>query len=107
MGQIEISWVRQGDVIWNEDWVELHGHQRSKLPELQDHIGFANYDLRAAGLPEISELEDGTLTIVFDECQVTGLPRNAGIMLLHSAAVKTLLAVIEPHGFSLSHRRGA
>ena len=51
-----ITWERDGNIEWEEWWVQNHGHNRSKLPGLNDHIGYANYDLAANNCPKITTI---------------------------------------------------
>jgi hypothetical protein len=54
-----LQWSRQGKVWWHENWLRVHGPVRSKIPGLDDHIGFANYDLGVNDLPRIQTTELG------------------------------------------------
>jgi hypothetical protein len=46
-----LQWVRQGKVAWREDWVGRYGASRTHIPTLDEHIGFANFDLQRNDLP--------------------------------------------------------
>lgn len=102
---IELAWVRQGVVLWEDTWVERHGRTRSHEPSLEEHVGFANHDLRLHSLPEITRGSDSGLEIRFDPYAVTGLARDAGPMVVLPLAVGRLMAVVEPHGFALRGRQ--
>jgi hypothetical protein len=54
-----LAWKRQGKVWWNDDWIEAHGPIRQRIPGLDDHISFANYDLKLNGLPQIGTTAEG------------------------------------------------
>lgn len=54
-----LSWRRQGKVWWEESWVQQYGPVRQRIPGLDDHIGFANYDLRLNSLPQIQKNSQG------------------------------------------------
>lgn len=48
-----LSWMRQGKVRWEEYWLESNGPVRQSIPSLDDHISFANFDLRQNSLAQI------------------------------------------------------
>lgn len=53
-----LSWTNQGKIWWNEDWLNIHGPVRERIPGFDDHVSFANFDLRQNKLPQI-EVETG------------------------------------------------
>ncbi|MFI6332487.1 hypothetical protein ACIBBG_29790 [Micromonospora chersina] len=79
-----VEWREYGAIKWQDDWVSRFGHTRSRLPGLMDHIGFANFDLRAAGLPAIA----------FDDA---GQPY---VDLPHPGLKDAVLEVVQRHGFA-------
>src|SRR6476646_1876136 len=99
MFRLRVIWERQGEVRWESDWTGRYGHTRSHVPGLDEHLGFANYDLKRNGLPEIQKSPEGDLLIEFDPIAVSGLPANAGWAIIHGAAVERMTAVFGPHGF--------
>ncbi len=42
---IPIMWKRRGNVHWDDWWFESEGPVRSHVPNLDNHISFANFDL--------------------------------------------------------------
>lgn len=98
--RFNVVWMRQGKVRWNQDWVDGRGYTRSHVPDLRDHISFANHDLRSNGLPVIEEDSSG-LFIQCDLCAVSGLPSNAGMAVLYSAAARELMTTLGYHGFAI------
>lgn len=44
--KLKIIWKRQGDIQWEEWWVQKYGQKRTKIPDLKDHISFANFDMK-------------------------------------------------------------
>lgn len=56
---LDLSWTSQGKIWWNEDWLRLHGPVRERIPGFDDHISFANFDLRHNKLPQIELAADG------------------------------------------------
>jgi hypothetical protein len=80
-----IVWARQGTVQWEEWWVRQHGPSRSHVPSMEEHVGFANFDLERNGLPRILRGSNGDFYL--------DLPND-----LHASGAKR---VIEYHGFEL------
>ena len=60
---VQVEWVREGEVMWSQGWVERNGQTRSHIPGLDDHISFANYDLQRKGYPSVEKTTDGSLVI--------------------------------------------
>lgn len=54
-----LIWKRQGKVWWDEEWMEDRGPVRQRIPDLDDHISFANYDLKLNDLPLIETTSEG------------------------------------------------
>lgn len=98
--RLSVTWEKQGQVRWNDDWIEARGYTRSHVPNLDDHLGFVNYDLNRQGLPSVRR-EGGGLVIDVDLVRVSGLPANAGPLILHSRAVARIQPILEYHGFRL------
>ena len=44
--RLKIIWKRQGDVKWEDWWVEKYDRKRARVPDINDHISFANFDLK-------------------------------------------------------------
>ena len=55
----KLKWERQGKVAWRADWVSTYGPTRHHIPGLDEHIGFANFDLETNSLPTIAKGSDG------------------------------------------------
>lgn len=53
-----LSWTSQGKIWWSEDWLRIHGPVRERIPGFDDHVSFANFDLRQNKLPQV-ELSAG------------------------------------------------
>lgn len=82
-----VAWKRQGTVTWEPGFEQT----RSRIPGLDDHIGFANYDLRYGGLPEIHKDPSGDLFI--------DLP----IGLAHDNSMRRkIVSILSEHGFELA-----
>jgi hypothetical protein len=60
----KLRWVRQGKVTWRRDWVGAYGPSRSEIPGLDQHVGFANYDLHHNDLPTIQKDAAGQLFVM-------------------------------------------
>lgn len=84
--RLNLEWVRQGNVRWRDWWVRQHGYTRSHIPGLEEHIGFANFDLAHNGVPGISVGSRGELYIDHDP---------------DSTSTALILAVVREHGFDL------
>jgi hypothetical protein len=54
-----LAWRRQGKLWWNEEWIQANGPVRQRIPGLEDHISFANFDLRQNGDPQIAMTSEG------------------------------------------------
>jgi hypothetical protein len=100
--RLNISWVRQGQVSWSEDWVEGRGYTRGHIPGLADHISFANYDLAESGLPKIQKHSDGDLYIEFDPMEAVTLSQNEDSDQISNRAIKLIASIIADHGFDIS-----
>jgi len=99
--QVFVYWANQGKVHWNDDWVESRGYARSHIPGLDEHIGFANYDLRMNRLPEIQRNRAGRLYLDVDLVAVSGLPPNAGTMTLFDRTMTRIMPLLKYHGFEI------
>lgn len=42
---LPILWEKQGNVRWEDWWIDRQGKTRTRVPGLDDHIGFLRYDL--------------------------------------------------------------
>lgn len=58
MSTLRIEWVKQGNIRWEDWYVEKKGYQIDKIPGLKDHISFANFDLSQNGCPTIVAKEN-------------------------------------------------
>lgn len=80
-----VLWTRAGQTQWGAGWVERYGQTKSHEPGEDEHIGFANFDLRGNGLPEL---------------------RRSGrqiVVLLHDLQeARRVLEIIRYHGFEYS-----
>ena len=54
----KITWKRQGNINWEEWWVQKYGHKRIKIPDLEDQISFANFDLKRYDASIVKSGED-------------------------------------------------
>jgi hypothetical protein len=50
----KLKWVRQGKVAWRRDHYDKYGPTRTHIPGLDEHIGYANFDLQRNNLPTIA-----------------------------------------------------
>jgi hypothetical protein len=57
--------ARQGVPQWEDWWVQRQGYTRSHVPSESELMGFANFDLRSLGLPELERTPDGAIGIRF------------------------------------------
>jgi hypothetical protein len=117
-----LAWERQGKVHWTEDWVRQHGPIRQRIPGLEDHISFANFDLKQNDLPQIQTTENGRPFVMciepMTEAELSDLQhavvahfsrpgqahdciKEVGARL---AAVARLLDVVAYHGFAPAMR---
>jgi hypothetical protein len=60
----KLNWVRQGEVAWRRDWVDSYGPSRTHIPDLGEHIGYANFDLKRNSLPTIAKDGAGELYVM-------------------------------------------
>lgn len=100
--RLDLVWLRQGEVRWQQNWIDQYGHTRTHIPNLEEHISFANFDLRRAGLPTIQGNAGSALYIEYDIYRVSGFPPNAGIAFCYGKSVSVLLKAVRPHGFEAS-----
>lgn len=84
----EVIWTAQGDVRWEPWWVERYGHTRSRIPDLEDHLSFVNFDLSRNGYRTVTRDERGRLVI-------NERPS------LHQLGVPSIELILEKHGFRL------
>ncbi len=82
---LQVVWVRQGEVNWELPWVRIFGYKRFRKPEFEDHIGFANFDLKRAGFPIIVEKGD-----------VLEIPN------VSPGQIESVKSIISFHGFEIS-----
>lgn len=54
-----LSWTSHGKIWWSVDWLRVHGPVRERIPGFDDHVSFANFDLRQNKLPQIELATDG------------------------------------------------
>ena len=117
-----LAWEKQGKVHWDEEWIKQNGPVRQRIPGLDDHISFANFDLKNNGLPliqtadsgrpfamcfkpmtetELSELQAAVITHFDHPWQADECLKEIGSRL---AAVAGLLDVVAYHGFAPATR---
>lgn len=84
--RISVVWKRQGNVTWEAGFER----ERSHIPGRDEHLSFANYDLKDSGLPGISVDPSGSL---FME-----LP----VLFAHDNKVRFKIAsILNEHGFEI------
>ena len=49
MARFPVRWFPVAKVEWETWWLDQHGPTRSRIPDLLDLIGFANFDLKQSG----------------------------------------------------------
>ncbi len=54
-----LKWERQGKIWWNKEWLDEHGPVRQRIPDFDDHVSFANHDLKLNTLPLIQQTTSG------------------------------------------------
>jgi hypothetical protein len=81
---LALAWVKQGTIHWEEWWVKRHGETLKKVPGLQNHVSFANYDLNRSGCPPVV-LED-------DKLEIHNVPLSK---------LDVVQQIIEYHGFQI------
>jgi hypothetical protein len=81
---VELVWTRQGNIKWENWWVEQHGHTRTKIPGREDHISFANVDLKHNRCPTI---------VLQGECLI--------IQNIPERRLPVVKQIIEYHGFEI------
>jgi hypothetical protein len=104
--RIFIYWAKQGRVNWETDWVTVRGYSRSHIPGLEEHVGFANHDLRINGLPTIQSDDSGRMYLDVDLASVSGLPPNAGMFMLYDGAMSRIMPILRDHGFDIEQQKG-
>lgn len=84
-----IEWTgSDGEIRWEDWWVQSHGRQRRSLPEIDDLLGFIDYDLGDRGFPRLVRV-DGRVT-------VPKVPADA---------VDEVTGIVEYHGFRVVSAR--
>lgn len=66
MAIVTVRWVRQGTPQWEQQWVSRRGRTRTHEPTKAEHISFANYDLRDAGLGPLVPGDGDELSLEID-----------------------------------------
>jgi hypothetical protein len=56
MWELTVRWTRHGKVLWEDWWTERHGQRLAQQSSMDQHVGFANYDLAQNGLPKLVPL---------------------------------------------------
>ena len=83
---VRIKWSTQGRVFFNDTFIgRFFRKRRTRIPDLDDHISFADFDLKAAGLPQITVKPDKQLVIVS----------------IHSDKLPLLKKILAYHGFDI------
>ncbi len=60
---LKIEWIQQGNIEWEDWYTEENGRHLKKSPKRDEHISFANYDLKNKNLPCIKVAKDDSLYI--------------------------------------------
>ncbi len=95
---VEVEWIAQGSVVWEDWWTREKGHTRSQMPDLDNHISFAQYDLHEAGLPSLERSSQGNLYMsLSDSVDVSSGARAAG----DHPSLARVAAVLAAHGFKV------
>ncbi len=85
MSSRKVYLARHGVPQWEPWWVESNGYERSKLPDENDLVGFANFDLQQNGMPIIQRSESGDLEIEYER-----------------GTSSLILSIIRRHGFEFT-----
>lgn len=115
----QLQWVRQGKVAWRKDWVATYGAARSHIPSLDQHIGFANFDLERNGLPTIEKDTEGdpyvTASRLYTESELQDVYLEMSVYFIHAtrlsaafrddvleplAQLAAILDIVSYHGFA-------
>lgn len=112
--EVRIEWSRQGRVHWEQHWLDEFGPIRSRIPDLSDHLGFVNFDLRQNGHCEVTpdgdgllwlelpELEYAARQMVWDHFRIPGLCRtNYREPLPGLRAMLGCQSLLGNHGFTM------
>ena len=81
---LQIAWVKQGTIKWEEWYVERHGKRLEKMPVLKDHVSFANYDLQLNNCP--------TIVLGEDKLEIQDVPEGK---------LGPVARILEYHGFRI------
>jgi len=103
----ELVWVQQGQVKWEEWHVRTKGYARTHIPGMDEHIGFANFDLENHHLQPIEELPNGELRYTCvelgsNELQYASMFQGSmvGDLLAVQGAADIAKQILTYHGFS-------
>ena len=77
------------------------GHTRSRVPGLDDHISFANYDLTREGLPLVQRDSEGVF-LEIESSSESATPEKAGIPDVFWSSALRIMPVLAYHGFALA-----
>jgi hypothetical protein len=107
--EVRVEWSRQGRVHWEQHWLDEHGPVRSRIPDLNDHMSFVNYDLRHNGHREVTEDDAGLLWLEIPhleqavmEIHTASKPRREPLPGL--VTLFTCHTLLNHHGFFLVPR---
>jgi hypothetical protein len=92
-----IVWTNPGNARWARGWPSEPGHELRRVPTLSDHVGFANYDLRIMGLPEIEIDGTGRLYVDLDCTDPTRHLTTSDNAL--GARHEKVMQIVARHGF--------
>lgn len=117
---LNLQWQRQGRIWWNQHWLESHGPTRERIPGFDDHVSFANYDLRLNSLPQIQLAQNGQPFVMcmklpsaeelaFIKRETSGAWHSRGAVLRNYqhwrvSQLRGILDVVGHHGFEPSDR---
>ena len=79
-----ITWVKQGTIQWEKWYTERYGNKLQKLPSMDDHISFANFDLKNNQCSTIKKQAD-----------------NLVIQDIPEEKLRLAVSIIAYHGFSI------
>jgi len=81
---LRLSWIKYGNIRWEEWYVRQHGRNLKKLAGLSEHVSFANYDLKRNNYP----------SIIFDEDRLE-------ISDISESDIPNVRQILENHGFQI------
>lgn len=96
---LPILWSKQGDIRWEDWWVQRQGKTRTRVPGLEDHLGFLRYDLTNHGPSgwRVDERPDGLWLVLSYEGGLTDDEQGG--------ALQQVLPYVWEHGFDVDYER--